>query len=138
MYMINNGKIADADNSVEAYTSTYISYLTRLYNKIIILFAPKVTCDNNQIPNSIIEAVALEAPKNILRNAFQIKDEVIMNISLIPWSIALGIAVSLKKKANYLLTTGICDSTEHDCGSDLHNYIAESSKKWWVVDRLVN
>ena len=48
-------------------------------------------------------------------------------------------AVSLKKKAKYMLTTGDRHAKEDDCVFDLHNYITvldEYSKKWWVVDEI--
>jgi len=69
----------------------------------------------------------------------QTKDESSLNIPLIPWCIALGMAVSLKKKAKYLLKIGDKHSYEDDCEFDLHNYITvldQYSTKWWVVDEI--
>lgn len=137
--LVNNGKIINTDASVEAYTAACIHFLTRLLNNTIILISQKAKYDNIQIPNSIPEAVALEASKNILRYVIETKGEISLNIPIIPWCIALGMAVSLKKKAKYMLTTGDRHAKEDDCVFDLHNYITvldEYSKKWWVVDEI--
>lgn len=137
--LVANGKIVNTDASVEAYTTSCIHFLTRLMNNIIILISQKVKYDNNLIPNSIPEAVTLEASKNILRYVMQTKDETSLNIPLIPWCITLGMAVSLKKKAKYLLKTGNKYSDDDDCEFDLHNYITvldQYSTKWWVLDEI--
>ena len=137
--LINNGKIINTDASVEAYATACIHFLTRIFNNTIILISQKIKYDDNKIPNSIPEAVTLEASRNILRYIMQTKDEIILNIPLIPWCIVLGMAVSIKKKAKYMLTTGDIHAKEDDSVFDLHNYITvldEYSKKWWVVDEI--
>lgn len=55
------------ESSVNIYVNDAIHFLTRLVNNTIILVSQKSKFDNDQIPNIVPEAIAMEASQNILR-----------------------------------------------------------------------
>lgn len=130
------------------YMNDAIHFLTRLVNNTIIIVSQKSNYDNIQIPKTIPEAIATEASQNILRYMLLIKEEIVLNIPLVPWCVALAMAVSLKRKVKYLLNDineGPLEPEMSENENDNENtykwedYILELNKfssRWWVVEEI--
>lgn len=148
MKNIYEGQYSTKEAPFNAYMNDAIHFLTRLVNNTIIIVSQKSNYDNVQIPNTVPEAIATEASRNILRYMLLIKEEVVLNIPLVPWCVALAMAVSLKRKVKYLLkdiNEGSLESEKSENENDYEDtykwedYITELNKfssRWWVVEEI--
>lgn len=144
--IIESNGLIKTENSSATYSSIIMHFLSRIINNTIILLSQKAQYDDNKISNYIPESVAIEASLNILRYVLKIKEELIIHIPLIPWSLTIAMAVALKRKAKYMLKNGNqndskyeYDNDENDSMYDLQDYIDQLDKfssKWWVVDEI--
>lgn len=124
--------------NVDAYVSQTIHFLSRIINNVVIILGQKAKYDDPAIPDSVPETAATTAALNIIWYFSRMKDELMTNVYILPWAIAVPMALALKQKLRLCLqrnddTPGITpDFTYEDAIASLERF----SSTWWVVDEI--
>lgn len=124
--------------NIDEYISNTIHFLTRIVNNVVIILGQKAKYDDPNIPDSIPEAAATNAALNIIWYFNRMKDELLLNVYLLPWTISVPMALALKQKARLCLKSNEEEITISPdfTWEEAFVSVERFSSTWWIVDEI--
>lgn len=128
--------------SLPTYVANTEHFLTRIINNTVILAAQKVRFSKHAIPGQQSEIIAtLKSSANILWYVRQLKDPMMLNIPMVPWTLLIAMASFLKRRAKTLLEGYTLDWNPTTPKYDVEDFLLELDKladTWFIVDEICN
>lgn len=122
-------------NNGAEYVLNTIHFLTRVINNSVIMVAQKAKYDDSTVDNSVPEQITIRAALNLFWYFGKMKDESLINIPVVPWSISVAMAVALKLRTRKYLgieeisTSNLIDFTWEDSIESLERF----ASSWWII-----
>jgi hypothetical protein len=122
-------------NNGTEYVLNTIHFLTRVISNSVIMVAQKAKYDDSMVDKSVPEQATIRAALNLFWYFGKMKDEALLNIPVVPWSISIAMAVSLKLRTRKYLgieeiaTSTLVDFTWKDSIKSLERFAGS----WWII-----